>query len=100
MVDDGVVVDPPRRLNIFLLLLDGDDEKNDADDRIDLPTKEEERELVKAREPRSRTILVVVAMSMDSEDRILVWLGGCDAFLDFLSGSRGQQKPLLRQQQQ
>ena len=75
MVDDGVVVDPPRRLNIFLILLDGDDEKNDADDRIDLPTKEEERELVKAREPRSRTILVVVAMSMDSEDRILVWLG-------------------------
>lgn len=44
MVVGGDVVDPPRRLNIILLLLDGgDDEKNDndADDRVDLPTKEE-----------------------------------------------------------
>jgi hypothetical protein len=67
--------------------VDGVDEKNDNDDddddRIDLPTKEEEREVVKARDPRNRTILVVVAMSIDSEDRILVCLGSGDAFLDF-----------------
>jgi hypothetical protein len=58
--------------------LDGDDDEkddNDADDRVDLPTKEEGREVVKAREPRSRTKLVVDAMSMDNEDRILLWGG-------------------------
>lgn len=29
--------------------------------------------MVKAREPRSRTKLVVDAMSMDNDDRILLW---------------------------
>ena len=86
MVVGGDVVDPPRRLNIILLwlLLNGDDEKNDndADDRVDLPTKEEGWEVVKAREPRSRTKLVVDAMSMDNEGRILLWAGWCGCDLE------------------
>lgn len=37
--------------------------------------------MVKAREPRSRTKLVVDAMSMDNEGRILLWGGAAVTYL-------------------